>query len=168
MELLLSSHAHALIKSLSLKAMSIVAPLFVVFLVSFYLAKRPLRLLYARSVVLSVHAQALSTSTSGGEDDNDTEQQHIERADNDANDDESLCSVRVMAYDCIAYKAATELPITRAATAAAAAAAATIVARTTSIIAANEEQGTSSGCQNSSQLVGSDSSKSDNFETVFI
>ena len=160
MELLLSSHAHALIKSLSLKAMSIVAPLFVVFLVSFYLAKRPLRLLYARSVVLSVHAQALSTSTSGGEDDNDT------------NDDESLCSVRVMAYDCIAYKAATELPITRAATAAAAAA---IVARTNAVAnaitespGANEEQGTSSGCQNSSQLVGSDSSKSDNFETVFI
>lgn len=166
----MSSHAHALIiKSLSLKAMSIVAPLFVVFLVSFYLAKRPLRLLYARSVVLSVHAQALSTSNSGGED-VDTEQQHTERADNDTNDDESLCSVRVMAYDCIAYKAATELPITRAATAAAAAA---IVARTNAVAnaitespGANEEQGTSSGCQNSSQLVGSDSSKGDNFETV--
>lgn len=131
-----------------------------------YLENRPLRLLYARSVVLTIHAQALPTNLGGG--DVDTELQHTERADNDANDDKSLCSVRVMPYDPIAYRAATELPITRAAAAALATtstAAYSAANESTERTVVSEEQRPPHGCPNGSQC-SSHCSKSDQFETV--
>lgn len=133
-----------------------------------YLQNRPLRLLYARSVVLTIHAQALPTNPGGG--DVDTELQHSERADNDANDDKSLCSVRVLPYDPIAYRAATELPITRAAAAAAALATTSTAAYSAANESAertvvSEEQRPPHGCLNGSQC-SSYCSKGDQFESV--